>query len=287
MSLPAAEQEKPRQEVGRLLQELIRIDSTNPPGNEMAVACYLHDLFVAHGIESKVIESAPGRGNVIARLRGSGKKAPLILLGHLDVVPAKGEEWDLPPFAGRIEGGSIWGRGAIDMKGMVAIEVTAFLEEARRSLAGDLVFVGVADEEAGGVFGAQFLIEHHWDDVRGAYVLNEGSIGMRQAGVTLYPIQVAEKGVLWLKLVAHGTAGHGSMPYADNAVVHLTRALNRLANIAPPVTVTPVVREFLRRRGARLPFPERLVSSPCRAWIVRSVPSSGNGCKRTTASTRC
>lgn len=256
----AHENPKGDSEVVSLLQNLIQIDSTNPPGNETAVANYLHEYLAGRGIESKVIESAPGRGNIIARIKGTGTKPPLILLGHLDVVPARPEEWDIPPFAGRVEDGVVWGRGAIDMKGMVAMEIIAFLKAAGEKLEGDLVFVGVADEEAGGEYGAKFLIDKFWEEVKGGIVLNEGSIGLDQDGATLYPIQVAEKGVLWLKLTAHGTSGHGSMPYADNPVLHLTQALHRITHYQAPVTTTPVTREFLKRRSAKLPWPQRVVS---------------------------
>ncbi|MFO1520191.1 MAG: M20/M25/M40 family metallo-hydrolase [bacterium] len=239
-----------------LLQQLIRIDTSNPPGNEIVLAKWIQGYLQRFGIPSEIIESSPGRANLIARLTGDGSAEPLALLGHLDVVPADPQEWDHPPFAAEIEGDSLYGRGSLDMKGLVALEVNAFirLKEEKLPLKRDVILVLTSDEEAGGKQGAQFLTEQHWDKVKAKYVFNEGSIGIRHGNRNLYSIQVAEKGVSWMKLTAHGSSGHGSMPRPDNAVVSLVNAMHRLANSPQPLVKTEVVQEFLNRTSKDAPF---------------------------------
>lgn len=240
-----------------LAQKLIRIDTTNPPGNETIAAQFVQSLLREHGIESQIFESAPGRGNLVARLRGSGKKDPLLLLGHLDVVTADPKEWSHPPFAAELSEGYLYGRGALDMKGMVAIEIQALLraKTEQLSLERDLILLLVADEEAGGKYGAQFMTEQHWDKISAQYVINEGSVGLERNGLHLYPIQVAEKGVAWMELTAHGKSGHGSMPTPDNAVLKLSQGIDRLASQAQPIQKTQIVETFLERLSQKLPFP--------------------------------
>lgn len=247
----------------RLLRNLIQIETSNPPGNETAAALFLRDLLAMEGIPSEIIESAPGRGNLIARLPGDGSKPAMILLGHLDVVPAEPSEWSVPPFSAEVRDGMIWGRGALDMKGMVAMEVTTILRLKRDHvpLAGDLILVLAADEEAGGKYGAEFLVQNHWDKIEAKYLFNEGSVGVRKMGLNLYPIQVAEKGVAWMKITAHGRSGHGSMPTGDNAVVLLTEAIHRLSTHPFPVEKTDAVAAFLDRLSPHLPFPK--------GWVAR------------------
>lgn len=243
-----------------LLQELIRIDTSNPPGNETSAAYLVHALLARNGIFSEVIESAPGRGNLIARLKGDGSKPAMILLGHLDVVPADPTEWQIPPFSGEIKDGEIWGRGSLDMKGMVAMETEAFLrlKSQHVPLGGDVILVLTADEEAGGREGAEFLVKNHWDKIEAKYLLTEGSVGIRKDGMNVYAIQVAEKGVAWMKITAHGTSGHGSMPEEDNAVVRLAEAVEKLAHHRFPVIKTDVLAAFLERLSGQLPFYQRL-----------------------------
>jgi len=236
-----------------ILRDLIRIDTSNPPGNEILAARYARDLLKKEGIESEILESAPGRGNLIARLKGDGSKPNLVLLGHLDVVPADPKEWDVPPFSAEMKDSELWGRGSLDMKSLVAMEIETFLRLHREktALAGDVILVLVADEEAGGTMGAEFLVKNHWDKIEAKYVFNEGSVGVDKMGMHLFPIQVAEKGVAWFKLTARGTSGHGSMPGPDNAVAKLAQAVDRLAHHRFPVEATPVLREFLTRVGEK------------------------------------
>ncbi|MCW5883063.1 MAG: M20/M25/M40 family metallo-hydrolase, partial [Anaerolineae bacterium] len=165
-----------RAEVTRLLVGLLRLDTTNPPGNEILAAEYLADVLRADGIEPTVLSSAPGRGNVVARLRGDGSAPPLLLMGHTDVVPAEPDKWQRPPFSGDVVDGVIWGRGATDMKNVVAMELMTLLLIHRLGipLKRDLIFMATADEEVGGQWGAGWLVDHHPDLIRAEYAINEG-----------------------------------------------------------------------------------------------------------------
>lgn len=243
-----------------ILRDLIRIDTSNPPGNETRAAYYVQAVLARSGIFSEIIESAPGRGNLIARLKGRGSKPAMILLGHLDVVPAQPSEWAVPPFSAEVKDGELWGRGSLDMKGLAAMEIQTLLKLKREnaSLEGDVILVLVADEEAGGKMGAEFLVKNHWDKMEAKYLFNEGSVGVKKEGLDLFPIQVAEKGVAWFRLTARGTPGHGSMPSAENAVTQLAGAVGKLASHRFPVEETAVLKEFLNRVGERLPWWKRL-----------------------------
>ncbi|MCA9594010.1 MAG: M20/M25/M40 family metallo-hydrolase [Myxococcales bacterium] len=241
-----------------LLKELLCIDTTNPPGNEKPAAELLARLFEREGIEATLLESEPGRTSVVARLKGSGKHGPLLLNGHLDVVPADPEHWQHPPFSAEEADGCIWARGAIDMKNMVAMSAMALVLLARQKvkLDRDVIFAGVADEEAGSRHGALFLVEKHPALVRSEYVLNEvGGYTLQFGATRFYPIQVSEKGICWFQIVAKGEPGHGSMPRSDNAVVRLSKAIAALGSARLPHHVTPVVETFLRRLAESVPFP--------------------------------
>ncbi len=242
-----------------LLQNLVQIDTTNPPGREIRAANFIQGLLALEGIPSEIIESEPGRGNLVAWLKGSGKKPAMILLGHLDVVPADPSEWEVPPFSAKIKDGRIWGRGTLDMKGLVAMEIETIrrLKREKVPLEGDVVLVLCADEEAGGKKGAEFLVKNHWNKIEAKYLLNEGSVGIEKWGVHLYPIQVAEKGVAWMKLTARGKSGHGSMPTDENAVAAIVRAVDTLASHRFPIRRTGIVASFLEGISDHLPFPER------------------------------
>src|SRR5574337_716820 len=221
-------------ETVRHLQALLRLDTTNPPGNELLAAEYLAGVLTAEGIEPLVLASAPGRGNVVARLKGTGEKPPLLLYSHTDVVPAEPAHWSHPPFAGEIADGYVWGRGAVDMKGTVAQQllVLLLLKRQKVPLQRDVIFAATADEEIGGVdgFGVSWLVRHHPDLLRAGFGLTEvGGYNREVYGRQVYMIQVAEKGTCWLKVRAKGRPGHASLPSHDNAVAHLARAVDRLA----------------------------------------------------------
>jgi acetylornithine deacetylase/succinyl-diaminopimelate desuccinylase-like protein len=250
------------------LRALIRIPSVNPPGasdgaagrdstgGETAAAEYCAEVLTSAGVAAQVLETLPGRGSCFARLPATIANAepPLVLLSHLDVVPVDAESWSHDPFGGELIDGVIWGRGAVDMKDMVAMELSVMLALARfgGERSRDVIFAAVADEEAGGVFGAG-----HWVSVRpdlfadasgrpAAAALNEvGGYSMTIGGRRIYGIQVAEKGIAWTRMRSSGTTGHGSMPHPDNAALKLAEAVTRLAASPFPARVTPVVDAFL------------------------------------------
>lgn len=241
------------EETTQLLSELIQIDTTNPPGNERAAAEHLQTYFAQYGIECELLEKAPGRTNLIARLKGSRPGPTLMLLSHTDVVPATHpENWRYPPFSGEIAEGFVWGRGALDMKSMTATEAVVFSLFKRLSLdfAGELLYVAVADEEMGGAYGAQFLAEEHPEKVQADYVLNEGGgMPLRLNGKTFYTVDTVEKGLWWVKVRVRGTAGHGSVPHDDNPLVKSAQLIERIASHRFPKIVSPSVRAFFEKVG--------------------------------------
>lgn len=239
-----------------MLQALLRIDTTNPPGNERPAAEYLQSKLEAVGLEPTLLESAPGRASLVCRHSGTGEAEPLLLTAHLDVVAADAAAWRRPPFAGEIADGCLWGRGAIDMKNMAAMSAAVLRRLARDKvvLGRDVIFAAVADEEAGCDYGSRFLVEEHPDLVRAEYALGEvGGFTLRLAGTTYYPVQVAEKGVCWIRARVRGTPGHGSMPRSDSAVVRLGELLARLGKTRLPVHATKPAREFLQALASRRP----------------------------------
>ncbi len=245
-----------------VFKALLRIPTVNPPGDERPAAEYLARLFEREHIAYQLVESAEGRTSIVARLTGTGARPPLLLNGHLDVVPVEPAKWTHPPFDAVEADGCIWGRGAIDMKNMVAMGAMALVQLKRSgaSLARDVIFAGVADEEAGSRHGSLFLVEKHPELVRAEYVLNEvGGHTLYMGDSRYYPIQVAEKGLCWFEIAAEGEPGHGSMPHPDNAVVKLARAITALGDTRLPLHVTPVVEHFLRTLAKGAPFPQRHV----------------------------
>ena len=237
-------------EVVHHLQALLRLDTTNPPGNELLAAEYLAGVLRAEGLEPQVLTSAPGRGNLVVRLQGTGAKPPLLLYSHTDVVPAEPEHWTHPPFAGEIADGYVWGRGAADMKDTVAEQLMVMLLLKRQGvrLERDVIFAATADEEIGGTegYGVPWLVKHHPALIDAEFALSEvGGYNMDFAGRPVYMVQVAEKGTVWLKVRARGKPGHGSVPHGDNAVVHLARAIDRLATHGLPYHLTDAAAGFL------------------------------------------
>ncbi len=247
--LQTFERSEIRNEVTSLLSQLIQINTTNPPGSETAAAQFLAQNLTADGFNCEVIESAPDRGNVITRLRGSGEKPRLLLLSHLDVVAANPAEWSVDPFGGVVKDGYVWGRGTLDMKGMTVIEVVALklLKREGIKLKGDVVLAATADEEQGGSSGAGFLVQHCPEKVSAEYVLNEGggsSISTHQKMV--FTVNTAEKGLVWFRVRAGGLPGHGSMPEAaDNAILRMNRVVSLLGNYRARAELVPTVRQFL------------------------------------------
>lgn len=257
-TVPLAERYKQR--VLDVLRDLIRLDTTNPPGNETAAARYLADLLAPAGIETEVVESAPGRGNLIARLRGTGEAQPLLLMGHLDVVAADPAEWRYPPFAAEVHDGFVWGRGATDMKNMVAACAVAMLAlaEAAPRLKRDVLFMATADEEHGGRMGMGWLARERRDLFDVACALNEGGGDtVRVGGRVYYTCQTAEKGVCRTVWTAHGPGGHGARPRGDIATQVLARALAGLGDGHLNRRVAPTMAEALRLMAADVAPAER------------------------------
>jgi acetylornithine deacetylase/succinyl-diaminopimelate desuccinylase-like protein len=260
------------QEITRFLCDLIRINTTNPPGNETGAANFIAEYLAKDGLKSEIVESAPGRGSVIARLKGSGEKPNLLFLSHLDVVAANPTEWSVDPFGGTVKDGYVYGRGAYDMKGMTAVEVLTLLLLKRNKipLKGDIVLAATADEEKGGEEGAGWLLSHHKDKVWCPYVLNEGGgLAIPQKKTNVYPVQTAEKGILWFKITAKGTPGHGSTPnMADNAIVRMNKVIEKIGNYQPQTLYVPTLKEFLSevaKHNPELNEPlSRLLSSPAK-----------------------
>lgn len=226
------------EEVVRICRELIRIDTTNrgsfpDAANERPAADLVVDLLEEVGLSPRLYESAPGRANVVVRVEGSEPDLPaLVVHGHLDVVPAQADDWSVDPFSAEVKDGMIWGRGAVDMKDMDAMILTAVRDLVRRGAAPrrDLIVVFFADEEAGGVYGSQWMIEHHPEVFAGASeaISEVGGFSTEIGGTRAYLIQTAEKGLAWTGLRAQGTAGHGSSINPDNAVTHLAGAVSRI-----------------------------------------------------------
>jgi acetylornithine deacetylase/succinyl-diaminopimelate desuccinylase-like protein len=247
--MPIHIQTQIEQEITRFLSDLIRIDTTNPPGNETHAAHFIAEYLAKEGFKSEIVESAPGRGSIVTRLRGSGEKPSLLLLSHLDVVAANPSEWSVAPFAGTVKDGYIYGRGAYDMKGMTAVEVLTLLLLKRNNvpLKGDVVLAATADEEKGGEEGAGFLLREHKEKVWCPYVLNEGGgLAIPQKKGNIYPVQTAEKGILWFKIKAKGTPGHGSTPnMADNAITRMNKVITKLGAYQPETVYVPTLKQFL------------------------------------------
>lgn len=239
-----------------LLQHLLRFDTSNPPGDERACIEWVKDLLEALGCEARILAREPERPNLIARIAGRGESPPLLLQGHVDVVAARGE-WRHGPFDGELADGYVWGRGALDMKGGVAMMLAAFMraKASRAQPPGDVILCLLADEEAGSPLGAEFLVREHaglFDGVR--YSIGEfGGFTMDVAGRRFYPIMVAEKEVCWTRATLRGPAGHGSMPVRGGAMGGLGKLLHALDRRRLPVHVTPVARSMITAIADEVP----------------------------------
>ncbi len=250
-------------EATKMLQELVRIDTSNPPGNESKAAEYVKGVLAKEGIDSIIVESAPGRGSLIARLKGNGSKQPLLLLGHLDVVGVERSKWTVDPFAAEIHSdGYMYGRGSSDDKAMDAanLEVFLLLHRLKVPLDRDVILLAEAGEEGTTQFGIDYLVANHWEKIACEYSLNEGgdfALGLdgklRYAGVA--PTQKLPRG---LKVTAHGSSGHGSMPRLDNAITHLAAAVGKIGAWQAPMRLNDTTRAFFERLAK--------ISPPEKAW---------------------
>ena len=244
------------------LSRLIQAETVNPPGNEMAAIQIVKKILEAEGLESesyKIVESTPGRANLIARLRGDGSQRPLLLTGHVDVVPVEREYWTRDPFGGEVVDDCVWGRGAVDMKGFLAMFMQVFMMAKRQGLPlkRDIILAAIADEEAGFEHGSRFLVDQHRELIDAEFAFNEfGGNTIYMNGVPVYPIQVAEKGVCWMKMTAKGEPGHASMPHSNNSDLQLAKAIDRLRLAGRlPIHLTPTVDEMVEILSEHLAFP--------------------------------
>jgi acetylornithine deacetylase/succinyl-diaminopimelate desuccinylase-like protein len=246
-----------------LLRDLLRFDTTNPPGAERACIEHVRSLLSAAGVESELYARDAERPNLVARLPGDNGHSPLLLYGHVDVVPTAGQQWTHPPFSAEIADGMIWGRGALDMKSGVAMMITAFLRANAESRGppGGVVLAVLSDEEAGGDFGAKFLAQEHPDALAGIrHALGEvGGISLHVAGHRFYPIQVAEKRMCTIKATARGPAGHAARPFRGGAMARLAEMLRALDRKRTPPHVTATARAAIEAMAAALPAPKAAV----------------------------
>src|SRR5215216_2238976 len=232
-----------------LMQQYLRINTSNPPGNEIEAARFFKKIFDQYGIENEIFEYKPGRANIIARLKGNGSKRPIILLSHTDVVTAEPAAWEVDPFSGVIKNGAIWGRGALDMKGegLLHLMTMILLKKEGPSLSRDVIFLGTADEEVDDE-GSLWMIANKAPLFKDAeYLLTEGGDNLLQNGsVKIVGVDVAEKAPFWLRLTATGLPGHGSRPVPDSASNRLIRAMNRILDWETPIKLLPAVEQFFK-----------------------------------------
>jgi acetylornithine deacetylase/succinyl-diaminopimelate desuccinylase-like protein len=280
---PALDYEKLRNETAQRLSEYLRINTSNPPGNELATARWLKEILAKEGIEGQILDTAelgPGRANFYARLKGTGSGKAIALVHHMDVVPVSRHFWSVDPFAGLIKDGYVWGRGALDMKGQGIMELMTLIAIKRSGmpLNRDLVFIGNADEESDGL-GARVFVERHRDllaDVE--YLLTEGGdVRVEKGKARWFGVGVGEKQVYWQKLVVKGKSSHGSVPTPNNPVPHLARVLARIAAWETPVRLTPAVDRFFKAQAKAETgqhrrwledAPAALRSPAGRAWLL-------------------
>lgn len=244
------------------LTRLIQAETVNPPGNELPAITIVKDILETAGFPQDaftIVESAPNRVNLVARIRGDGSQRPLLLSGHVDVVPVEQEHWSHDPFGGEVIDGEIWGRGALDMKGFLAMYLQIFLTLYRQKVAlkRDVILAAIGDEEAGFTHGSKFLVEQHRELIEAEYGITEsGGLTIAFGKTKLYPIQAAEKSVCWLRAKAKGRPGHGSIPHADNPVLFLAQALEKLRRARHlPVHLIPTNLKMLEAITSRLKFP--------------------------------
>jgi acetylornithine deacetylase/succinyl-diaminopimelate desuccinylase-like protein len=249
------------------LVRLIQEQTVNPPGNELQATRVVKDILEGEGFPQgaiRIVESAPDRVNLVARIKGDGSERPFLLSGHLDVVPVEREQWSHDPFGGELIDGEVWGRGAIDMKGFLAMYLQIFLELYRQKvpLKRDVILAAIADEELGFIHGSSFLVEQHRELIEAEYGLTEaGGFTYYFGKYKVYPIQMAEKAVCWLRMRARGKAGHGSVPQTDNPVVKLSRAIEKIGQTKHlPVHISPPFIEMVDAAGEQLSFPLRTLT---------------------------
>lgn len=278
---PKIDWPKVHDEAVDLLCRYLQVDTSNPPGNESRACDFFGELLTQEGIPFELFDAGDNRVTLRAVLKGDGSERPFMLLNHTDVVPVEREFWDVEPFSGVIQDGCIWGRGALDMKGLGIVQFVTFLLFKRLNipLKRDLVFLAVADEEAGGEYGILFMEREHPEAIDAEYVMNEGGGATTEMfGVErpIFSVAVSEKGPLWLRLVAEGRPGHGSMPHDDNCLDRMARAMVRIQEWERPLTVSPLLTEYftrLKRAGIFTmdPTPENLAEAAKEHGMIKAL----------------
>ena len=248
------------------LGEFIRVRTVNPPGNETAGARWMQKVLGREGISAEIFESSPGRGNLYARLPGNGSRRPIVLLSHIDVVPATDSAWQVGPWSGETRHGAVWGRGALDMKGIAVVEMMTMIALKRRGvpLSRDIILVANADEETGST-GAEWFTRKKKALLRNAeFLVNEGGHNRATAEgrTAYYGVAVTEKVPYWLRITAHGSPGHGSIPRPDNAAGRISRALGRIAAWRAPIKLTPPAERYFKELATRETEPRH------RRWLA-------------------
>jgi acetylornithine deacetylase/succinyl-diaminopimelate desuccinylase-like protein len=258
--------EKVKEEAVQNLSQYLKVDTSNPPGKEMAGARVLQQILEREGFPTTLLGPQPDRGNLICTMKGKEGLLPLILLHHIDVVPAEADKWKHPPYSGAVLEGEIWGRGAQDCKSLGIIELMALLLLKREGFQPkrDIVYLATADEETGGKWGVGWLFENHPQLMKAEYVINEGGgVGMLVGRKNVYTCQTAEKGICWLKLTFKGKPGHGSVPHGDNCVVKMAKAIERISAYRSPLRRNRTTDLFIKGIAEEQPFP--------RSWFVRQL----------------
>jgi len=261
-----------REEAVRTLQGLIRIDTSNPPGNETKVAEYLKSILDKEGISSEIVAPQPARGSLIARIKGNGRKKPILLVAHTDVVGVERDKWSVDPFEGGIKDGYVYGRGALDDKDDVAamFQVLLLLHRQKLPLDRDIIFLAEAAEEGNPNVGMDFVVERHWPKIEAEFALNEGgSIHVRDGKVPYVSVGTAQKALGRVRLVARGVAGHGSVPRMDNAIGHVAAAVAKLMDYQPPMRLNETTRVFFQRLAT--------ISPPEEAFLFRHLEDPALG----------
>ena len=260
---------------------MIKIDTSGAAGNETQVAQFIKAILDKEGIASEILELQPGRGNLVARLRGNGTKRPVLLMGHTDVVGVERDKWSVDPFGGVVKDGYLYGRGALDNKDNVAVylEVFLLLHRLRVPLDRDVIFLAQAGEEGASSVGMGFMVARHWDKIDCEFALDEGgSIRLRDGRVHYVGVSTTEKVSRGIRLIARGRSGHGSVPLADNAITHLAAAVAKVGNYQMPMRLNPTTRTFFERLAAISPADEkRPVPAPGRSRTERGRPGANPG----------
>ncbi len=275
--------EKVKEEAVGILSAYIKVDTTNPPGRELAGARYLQGILEGEGFSPKVLESEPDRGHLICRMKGKEGLPPLILLHHMDVVPAEAGKWRHSPYSGEVIDGEVWGRGAQDCKSLGVVELMAFLLLRREGFQPrrDVVYLASGDEETGGKWGVEWLFQNHPDLMAAEYVINEGGgLGMALGKHNIYTCQTAEKGICWLKLTFRGRPGHGSVPLGDNCIVKMAKAIEKISSYRSPFRLTKTTENFIKGIAEEQGFALSSLSGlplekAFSEWIEKWVPDPG------------